>query len=115
MKTSQVLCAALLSVSAFVAHADSGSVRFSGRVVDPGCSPRLSTSQELHLEACPVAAKGLHVSAGTPINGPSLLQQAARSPMLSSRTAGTDGHTFSDRYQLQPRQSGAYLVVIDYP
>lgn len=114
MKTSHFLCAALLSMSAFAAHADSGSVRFSGRVVEGGCSPRLSASQ-LHLDACPEAAKGLQVSVGTPINGPALLQQAAKSPALSARTSGTGGQTFSDHYQLQPGQSGAYLVVIDYP
>lgn len=115
MKTSQFLCAALLSMNALAVHADSGSVRFSGRVVEPGCSPHLIAPQELRLDACPVAAKGLQISAGTPINGPALVQQAAESPVLFARTAGTGGHTFSDHYQLQPRQSGAYLVVIDYP
>lgn len=115
MKTRHFVCATLLSMSAFAAHADSGSVRFSGRVVEPGCSPRLSASHELHLDACPAAAKGLHVLVGTPTKGPALAQQVAKSPLLSARTSGTGGLTFSDQYQLHPGQSGTYLVVINYP
>lgn len=41
MRNSILLCVALMSVSA-LAQANSGSIRFSGRIAEPGCTDRKS-------------------------------------------------------------------------
>lgn len=115
MKTASLLCVALLSISA-LANASSGTVQFSGRVVDPGCSSHVSGAQELRLEGCPIAAQALRVRAGWDGDQRFLpAEQTLESTALSARIPGTDRISFSDRYQLQPRTNGIYLVVIDYP
>ncbi|MGH8053064.1 MAG: hypothetical protein ACREP4_03930 [Stenotrophomonas sp.] len=114
MKAAHFLYAALLSTSA-MASAQTGTVRFSGRVVDPVCVPSLSGQQHLQLDACPASAKDLRVTIHTQESDASTAELIAKTPQLSARVSGTGDLTFSDRYRIEPPESGTYLVVIDYP
>jgi hypothetical protein len=121
MKSSILLCVALMSVSA-LAQASSGSVRFSGRIVDPGCTTRLS-QQELSLEACPPSAKGAKVAVTALGEGETAtLREGGRHGQqlaVAARTLRAGDLSFSERYRLEASQRqplrGSYLVVVDYP
>jgi len=104
-----------------LAHASSGSIRFSGRIVDPGCNTSLAVAQQqLRLEGCPLAALGAEVSVSTmemdsSAPGNSVLTTRA----LSKSTLHSDARVFSQQYRLdtlqQPTSASSYLVVINYP
>ncbi|HIE5354997.1 hypothetical protein [Stenotrophomonas maltophilia] len=120
MRTSLLLCVALMSVSA-LAQASSGSIRFSGRIAEPGCTTALSQG-ELSLAACPPSAKGSTVAvtavgdsqAATLRDGKRHGQQLA----VSASALRAGDIAFSERYRVEaPQQQplrGAYLVVVDY-
>ena len=120
MKSPILLCAALLSISA-AAYADGGSIRFSGRIVEPGCTTQLSQG-ELSLAACPPSAKGATVAV-TAIDGAAAAtlrdgkRQGAQLAM-AARAMQPGDLAFSERYRVEaPQQKplqGAYLVVVDY-
>ncbi len=115
MKTTHLLQVAVLSLAAMTAHAATGTLRFSGRVVDAACSPRINGVQQLHLDACPIAADGLRVFANTPVKARASGKTGVKTLRLSNRVQGTDERTFSDQYPLQAPSSGSYVVIIDYP
>ena len=116
MKTSILLCIALISASS-VAYANDGTVRFSGRVVDPGCHASVSnTSQELSLDACPASAKGARIHA-TSLTTDGAVH--AHQFSLAAVDLRPGDLSFSERHRLGGSQQqslrGAYLVVVDYP
>jgi type 1 fimbria pilin len=111
MRNSILLCVALMSVSA-LAQASSGSIRFSGRIAEPGCTTNLSQG-ELSLAACPPSAKGSTVAVTALADG---RQGQKLSVSASAMRAGDIA--FSERYSVQAAKQqplqGAYLVVVDY-
>lgn len=121
MKTSILLCVALMGVSS-LAHADGGTIRFSGRIVDPGCSARVD-AQQLRLEGCPLSAKGATVALVAMDEGQgAVLRDGKRQGQqlaVAARSLRAGDLVFSESYRLdaptqQPLQ-GAYLVRVDYP
>lgn len=112
----------LLSCASAPALADGGVVRFSGRIVDPGCTPAVQVErQEITFSGCPLAAQGARLAVTS-------LQNAATVPLRDARqrsdvltvAAGalsTDALSFSSRYRMEGGAAlrGAYLVRIDYP
>ena len=115
-----LLCVALMSVSA-LAQASSGSIRFSGRIAEPGCTTNLSQG-ELSLAACPPSAKGSPVAVPAQAHGQAAPRPAGKpqgqnlSVSASAMRAGDIA--FSERYSVQASKQqplqGAYLVVVDY-
>ena len=120
MRNSLLLCVALMSASA-LAQASSGSIHFSGRIAEPGCTTHLAEG-ELSLAACPPSAKGSTVAvtaladgqAATLRDGKRQGQQLA----VSASTLRAGDIAFSERYRVEAPQRqplrGAYLVVVDY-
>lgn len=112
----------LLLCASAPALADGGVVRFSGRIVDPGCTPAVQAErQEITFSGCPLAAQGARLAVTS-------LQDAAvvplrdakrRSEVLSVAAGGlsADALSFSSRYRMDGGAAlrGAYLVRIDYP
>lgn len=120
MRNSLLLCVALMSLSA-VAQASSGSVRFSGRIAEPGCTTNLSQG-ELSLAACPPSAKGSTVTVTAMADGQAATlrdgKRQGQTLSVSASALRAGDIAFSERYRVeaarqQPLQ-GAYLVVVDY-
>lgn len=115
-----LLGVALLSLTT-LAHASTGTVRFSGRIVDPGCNTSLAVAQQqLRLERCPLAAQGAEVSVSamevdSSAHGNNVLATHA----LTKSAAHSDARVFSQQYrvdtQRQPTTASSYLIVINYP
>lgn len=119
-----LLCVALLSASAF-AQANGGTIRFSGRVAEPGCTTNLS-SGVLSVTACPPSAKGSTVEVFTMDNGEAITLQAGRrygrQLTMSGSRLRTGDLTFSEDYRVEASQRegqrpplrGGYSVLINY-
>lgn len=115
----------LLGVALFslttLAQASTGTVRFSGRIVDPGCNASLVlTQQQLRLDGCPLAAVGAEVSVSASSADsvvPSSNVLAAHA--LTMSTAHSNARVFSQHYRVETLQHQAtkssYLVLINYP
>lgn len=116
MKTSILLCIALISTSS-VALANGGTVRFTGSVADPVCHASLATTSfELSLDDCPVSAKGAQVqTVALNRNEASRRHQFA----LAAANMSPGDQSFSESHDMgvaeQEPLSGAYMVEIDYP
>lgn len=120
MKTSLLLCTALLSVSA-LAQASDGSIRFSGRISDPGCTTNLSKG-ELSLAACPPSAKGSTVVVTAVESGEAATlrdgKRQGKALAVAASAMRTGDLAFSERYRVEAAQHqplrGDYLVMVDY-
>lgn len=116
MKTSILLCIALISTSS-VALANGGTVRFTGSVADPVCHASLPTASfEISLDNCPVSAKGAQVqTVALNRNGAKRPQQFA----LAATNMSPGDLSFSESHRMGATDkeplSGAYIVEIDYP
>ncbi|MCF7749439.1 DUF1120 domain-containing protein [Bacillus subtilis subsp. subtilis] len=112
----------LLSSASAPALADGGVVRFSGRIVDPGCTPAVQADRrEITFSGCPLAAQGARLAVTS-------LQDAAVVPLRDARrrsevlsvasgALSADATSFSSRYRMEGGAAlrGPYLVRIDYP
>ncbi|MCD9085941.1 hypothetical protein [Stenotrophomonas sp. SY1] len=118
MRIQLFLCVALLSTSP-LAQASAGTVHFSGRIVDPACTPRMSLTQGLQLEHCPASAKGATVAmVSTSDAGTVALYNGkfrANKHTLSARDSGTESLGFSEDFRPGSPLKGGYIVVVDYP
>ena len=104
-----------------LAHASSGTIGFSGRIVDPGCNANLALAEhQLRLERCPLAAQGAEVSVAlsnqdSAVPNSSVLATHA----LIMPNVDADTRVFSQTYRLQaPRHVAtvnSYQVLINYP
>ncbi|PZS67458.1 hypothetical protein A7X68_10275 [Stenotrophomonas maltophilia] len=120
MRTSLLLGVALMSVSA-LAQASSGSIRFSGRIAEPGCMTNLSQG-ELSLAACPPSAKGSTVAVTALADGQAATlrdgKRQGQKLSVSASAMRAGDIAFSERYSVQASKQqplqGAYLVVVDY-
>lgn len=115
-----LLGVALISLST-AAHASTGTIRFSGRIVDPSCNASLTAAQQqLHLEGCPLAALGAEVTV-TSLNGdgPGRSNAVLSNLALAPPASHPHPRVFSQHYRVEalrrsPSANG-YLVVINYP
>lgn len=115
-----LLGVALISLST-AAHASTGTIRFSGRIVDPSCNASLIESQHLlRIEACPLAAQGAEISVTSKSTGAASAGNGVLVKYALHATAPEpSARIFSQRYQLDMLQHHAagsrYLVVVNYP
>lgn len=115
----------LLGVAMFslttLAQASSGTIGFSGRIVDPGCDANLALAEnQLHLERCPLAAQGVEVSVALSNRDSAAPRGSVLATHALTRPAvDVDARVFSQSYRVQTLQhvaaANSYQVLINYP
>ena len=122
MSRYSMLGVALFSFTTLAhAGAGAGTVRFSGRIVDPGCKASLAlTQQQLRLDHCPLAALGAHVTVAPFAADSGATRNGVLARHALTATAGhSNARVFSQNYRRDVQtwhpSANGYLVVIDYP
>ena len=120
MIRSLLLAAVVLSLPAW-AHANQGTINFSGRIVDAGCNVGLvHDQQQLDLEGCPLSAQGAQLQVSTLNTGDIIAIPAYHEERGLAAQAVVPGmRVFSKSYALQATadrtKDNGYLVVVTYP
>ncbi|WP_223464623.1 type 1 fimbrial protein [Pseudomonas sp. GL-RE-26] len=101
--------------------AASGTIRFQGSIVEPGCQSRVGTDGTFDLYQCSAQSRAMGVEANT------LAPTASVSAVGQSRThvklladSGQEGRYFDQQYVLvddagSPVRSGNYLITLSMP
>ncbi len=111
---------ALFSIAA-LAHADGGTISFSGRVSDPVCAAGfVEADQQLRLDDCSRAVQGATVSVVSLDSGHTVALHTSSRVLerdVLMPPAQADIRQFSQHYNLATTQHplhGSYLVAINY-
>lgn len=112
------LCLLLSGTSLASTTIATGVIRFTGSIVEAGCSSKVGAGSRIELNDCPNTSRGTSVSVA-PVRSVSALDHSSVSVKLLA-DSGENGRYYDQQYALvdnagRPVHEGKYLITVTSP